>query len=224
MSSLSSRSTNTPCTSTVSCLNRSRCPAAVRGPTIRLALITLTAGIVPVVVDAVDGKARRINPHIGKEIKECVPSTAHADSSFAVVMKGLVARIVAAIKQCLPCLMRGRVAELVNGICFVPGNRHFPIQASTTSCATASEVADVDNSLVSAFTPASPSTAAGLQTSKGNYCKSSKHLTCSVLEFRTSGNRVCVSHSGSLRLWSGPQRGEYTSAGRFILHAATGGA
>jgi len=129
-------------------LLQSRCPSAVRRPSVLFALFALPARVMPIVVNALNGSLwKRFVPHIPKKGDKIPPPTvANRDSTPPVQVILAVSRVVATAFHLLPCRVLWR---------FVSTALSFPA-ASARLCAPITEAAAGNLGQLTAIATAEP--------------------------------------------------------------------
>ena len=196
--------------SVVAHLLKACCPLAVHGPAVFLTLVAMTAAIMPVVVNPVNGQAMPdgLATHVSEEVYGCVPATAYPNTAPPVVFEVLGSFVVAPLFHIGPTLEFVRTAH--------PVGRHSATSRARTAFS-ASEVLPVYNGDVPALALALPK-----KTDFGVRILDNSQLAIdfSSFVFRTKANsgRIAFSHVNLLNrfVWSEQLGCYHTQAVRII--------
>lgn len=149
----------------------------IRAAVLSLGLLRLPRAIswlvVAVIVFSIEGEARGLRAHIGKELLEGAPLLAHLDASAAVSVVLLAFGVVAALKHRCPHLVSavfGGIARSAVPVSCLQFCRHLSVVATARDGRAASQGLSPNNALRSACTSALPSNfgCAGIKKSGKN--------------------------------------------------------
>ncbi len=172
--------------SPVALVDRHCRPAAVCWPAIVAAFLALPAGVVAVVVDAVDRKPIWFTAHVSKKVIELLPVSTDFDSAFSVVRKCLMAGVEASGNHTMPAAICGFRLPVVQMAVFgQSGRANLDFEAPARLCLTAFEPAPGGGGLLATFAGANPLRPLPRASSPFDYCQVSKLTSGQINESHT---------------------------------------